>query len=284
MRGRQGSGRWTVADGSTPPGSWAGGDRYERYVGRWSRPVAHRFLSSLSVPAGARWLDVGCGTGALTATILGAAAPSAVLGVDPSPDFVAHAAAHVTDPRASFREGSAQALPADDDEFDVVASALVLNFVPDPPAALIELRRVTRPDGIVAGYVWDYTDGMQLLRRFWAAAAELDPAARELDEGLRFPLCRPEPLRALFAGAGLADVVVEEIVVPTVFADFDDYWTPFLGGTGPAPAYAVSLPEADRAVLRESLRSGLPTEPDGSIHLTARAWSVRGRCSSHGGS
>jgi SAM-dependent methyltransferase len=160
----------------------------------------------------------------------------------------------------------------------------VLNFVPDPPAALAELRRVTRPGGIVAGYVWDYADGMQLMRRFWDAAADLDPAARDLDEGLRFPLCRPAPLRALFAGAGLADVVVEEIVVPTVFADFDDYWTPFLGGTGPAPAYAVSLPEVDRAVLRESLRSGLPTEPDGSIHLTARAWSVRGRCSAHAAS
>jgi SAM-dependent methyltransferase len=270
-----------VTQAFSPPGSWAGGDRYEVYVGRWSRPVAGRFVEALGQPPGARWLDVGCGTGALTATILRTAAPSAVLGVDPSPDFVAHAAAHLADPRAAFREGSAQDLPADDGTFDAVVSGLVLNFVPDPVAALAEMRRVTRPDGVVAAYVWDYAGGMQLMRRFWDAAADLDPAARELDEGRRFPLCRPEPLRELFTGAGLADVAVEEIVVPTVFADFDDYWTPFLGGTGPAPAYAVLLPEPDRDALRESLRSRLPAEPDGSIRLTARAWSARGRCPSH---
>jgi SAM-dependent methyltransferase len=273
-----------VAQAFSPPGSWAGGDRYEAYVGRWSRPVARRFVAWLAVPAAARWLDVGCGTGALTATVLATAEPSAVLGVDPSPDFVAHAAAHVTDPRATFRGGSAQAIPADDAAFDAVVSGLVLNFVPDPPAALTEMHRVARPGGIVAGYVWDYTDGMQLMRQFWDAAASLDPAVRDLDEGLRFPLCRPDPLRGLFAGAGLADVEVEEIVVPTVFVDFDDYWTPFLGGTGPAPAYAAHLPAPDRAALRETLRSRLPTEPDGSIHLTARAWAVRGRRSSHAAS
>ena len=273
-----------MTEAFSPPGSWAGGDRYEAYVGRWSRPVARRFVASLDVPAGRRWLDVGCGTGALSGTILATAEPSAVVGVDPSADFVAHAAAHVADPRASFREGSAQALPAEDAAFDAVVSGLVLNFVPDPPAALAEMVRVGRPDGIVAAYVWDYADGMQLMRRFWDAAARLDPVAGNLDEGLRFALCRPEPLRALFTGAGLGDVEVEEIVVPTVFTDFDDYWTPFLGGTGPAPAYAAQLPEEARAALRKSLRSRLPTEADGSIHLTARAWAVRGRCSSHAAS
>ena len=269
---------------ATSSGSWADGDRYEAYVGRWSRPVARRFLTSLAVPPGGRWLDVGCGTGALTETILETAAPSAVLGVDPSADVVAHAAAQVTDPRASFREGSGQAIPGEDAGFDAVVSGLVLNFVPDPPAALAEMRRVVRPGGVVAAYVWDYAEGMQLIRRFWDAAAERDPAARDLDEGSRFPLCRPEPLRELFTAAGLADVAVEEVVVPTVFADFDDYWAPFLGGTGPAPAYAMSLAELDRAALRESLRARLPSEPDGSVHLTARAWSVRGRSSSHAGS
>ena len=252
-----------VTKAAPQPGSWAGGDRYEAYVGRWSRPVGRRFLAWLPAPAGARWLDVGCGTGAQTETIHETAAPSAGLGVDPSPDFVAHATAHVTDPRASFREGGAQAVPADDAAFDAVVSGLVLNFVPDPA---------------------QLGEGMQLMRMFWDAAAELDPAVRDLDEGLRFPLCRPEPLRELFAGAGLADVAVEEIVVPTVFADFDDYWTPFLGGTGPAPAYTVSLPEAHRVAVREHLRSRLPDGPDGSIHLTARAWAVRGRCQAHAAS
>jgi SAM-dependent methyltransferase len=275
-----------VEQTATPSGSWADGDRYEAYVGRWSRPVARQFLAELEVPAGRRWLDVGCGTGALTEQILSVAEPSAVVGVDPSADFVAHAAGHVSDPRAAFRQGTAQELPLDGTPFDAVVSGLVLNFVPDPDAAVAEMRRVLGPGGVVAAYVWDYADGMQFMRCLWDAAAELDPVARELDEGLRFPLCRPEPLRTLFADAGLEEVVVEEIVVPTVFAGFDDYWSPFLGGTGPAPAYAMSLSEGDRAALREVLRSRLPTDPDGAIRLTARAWAVRGRSvvSSHAGS
>ncbi|MGY1603159.1 class I SAM-dependent methyltransferase [Geodermatophilus sp. SYSU D00815] len=269
----------------TVPGSWAGAQRYEAYVGRWSRPVARRFLEQLSAPPGRRWLDVGCGTGALTGEVLAAAAPASVVGVDPSADFVAHAAAQLTDPRATFRVGVAQELPLPDGAADVVVSGLVLNFVPDPAAALTEMRRVTRPGGLVAAYVWDYAGGMQLMRHFWDAAAALDPAVRDLDEGLRFALCRPGPLRGLFEGAGLSGVEVEGIVVPTTFRDFDDYWTPFLGGTGPAPAYAVSLGEADRAALRELLRRRLPVAADGGVHLTARAWAVRGRSGSeHGAS
>ncbi|WP_448624695.1 class I SAM-dependent methyltransferase [Geodermatophilus sp. URMC 64] len=267
----------------TPPSPWAGGDRYESYVGRWSRLVARRFVTGLAGPPGRRWLDVGCGTGALAGAVLAYAAPAAVVGVDPSPDFVAHAAAHVTDPRAAFREGSAQALPLDDASVDVVVSGLVLNFVPDPAAALAEMSRVVTAGGTVAAYVWDYAGGMQLMRYFWDAATERDPATAALDEGRRFPLCRPGPLRDLFTSAGLDDVVTDEIVVPTVFADFDDYWTPFLGGTGPAPAHAMSLSETDRAALREILRARVPIEDDGSIRLSARAWTVRGRSgSSHG--
>jgi SAM-dependent methyltransferase len=262
------------------PSSWSGADRYESYVGRWSRPVGRRFLAWLGAAPRQRWIDVGCGTGALTETILANGEPAEVVGIDPSPDFLAAAAARVTDPRASFRQGSAQSLPLDDASADVLVSGLVLNFVPDAVAAVAEMRRVVGPPGVVAAYVWDYAGGMQLMQRFWAVAGELDPTVRELDEGLRFSLCRPDALRELFSGAGLTDVAVDEIVVPTVFADFDDYWSPFLGGTGPAPAYAVSLPEADRAALRETLRGRLPVEPDGSIHLTARAWAVRGRVAS----
>jgi hypothetical protein len=158
-----------------------------------------------------------------------------------------------------------------------VVSALVLNFVPRPDAALAEMRRVTRAGGWVGGYVWDYAEGMQLIRRFWDAATALDPAAAELDEARRFPLCRPEPLRALFATGGLSDVDVEEIVARTRFADFDDLWGPFLGGQGPAPGYCVALPPERRHALRERLRGTLPTASDGSITLTARAWAVRGR-------
>jgi hypothetical protein len=117
---------------------------------------------------------------------------------------------------------------------------------------------------------------MQLIRAFWDAAVRLNPAAADLDEARRFPVCRPEPLERLFSGAGLDDVAVRPVDVPTVFVDFDDYWTPFLGGQGPAPGYCASLSEPDLAALREELRARLPAEPDGSIRLTARAWAVRG--------
>jgi SAM-dependent methyltransferase len=158
----------------------------------------------------------------------------------------------------------------------VVVSALVLNFVPDPPAGLLEMRRTARPGGTVAAYVWDYAGGMELMTHFWDAAIEQAPAAGPLREELRFGMCRPDPLRELFVDAGLDDVAVDEIVVATVFADFDDYWSPFLGGQGPAPAYAMSLDAEDRWALREGLRARLPVEDDGSIRLTARAWAVRG--------
>jgi SAM-dependent methyltransferase len=163
-----------------------------------------------------------------------------------------------------------------DEEFDVAVAGLVLNFVPDSATAMAEMCRAVRPGGIVAAYVWDYGGGMQLIHRFWAAAVEQDPGARQFDEAARFDVCRPEPLRALVEDAGLADVVLDGIEIPTVFASFDDYWTPFLGGQGPAPAYLAERTDADRAALREDLRERLPTRPDGSIHLTARAWAVQG--------
>jgi SAM-dependent methyltransferase len=259
-----------------PPSSWVGADAYEAYVGRWSRLVAPRFLDWLGVPERSRWLDVGCGTGALSQAILVTCDPAEVVGVDPSPPFVAHAASQCPDPRAAFRKGDAERLPVDHGSFDAVVSGLVLNFVPDQRAALREMHRAAQPGGVVAAYVWDYADGMQLMAHFWDAAVESAPEAGTLREDLRFATCRPDPLRELFLDAGLEDVVLAEIVVPTVFTDFADYWTPFLGGQGPAPAYAMSLAEEDRAALRERLRARLPAEDDGSIRLTARAWVVRG--------
>jgi SAM-dependent methyltransferase len=245
-------------------------------MGRWSRLVAAEFLTWVDVPANGRWLDVGCGTGAVTAAVLRLGSPAEVVGVDQSEGFVGHARAHVADARARFEVAPATDLPFADATFDAAVSGLVLNFVPEPDRAALELARVVRPGGTVAAYVWDYAGEMQFLRRFWEAAAELDPRARELDEGARFPLCHPDALRALLDGAGLANVEVAPLDVPTVFRDFDDYWTPFLGGQAPAPAYAMSLAEDDRATLRERLRSGLPTAPDGTIALMARAWAVRG--------
>ena len=252
------------------------GAPYERYVGRWSRRVAPPFLRWLSIPPGRAWLDVGCGTGALTAAILDGCAPASVAGVEPSAGFLAAARERIGG-RATFLAGSATAIPLDDASVDVVVSALVLNFVPDAGAALQEMRRVTESGGTIAAYVWDYSDRMQLMRHFWEAAVELDPGAARLDERTRFPLCRPEGLEALLAGAGLADVDVHAIDIATRFAGFDDYWEPFLGGQGPAPAYAMSLDEDRRARLRERLRARLSVSAGGSIDLTARAWAVRGR-------
>ncbi len=255
---------------------WASGDAYEPYVGRWSRLVAGAFLAWLGVPPGRRWLDVGCGTGALTQVILREAQPQSLTGIDPSAGYATYARDHTPDPRVTFLVGDAEALPDPDGVYDVAVSGLVLNFVPHPARMLAEQVRVTRPGGTVAAYVWDYAGQMQLMRHFWDAAVALDPAARELDEGRRFPLCRPGPLSAPYEGAGLGRVETRAIDVPTRFRDFDDYWEPFLGGQGPAPGYAMALDEERRAALREHLRARLPIAADRAIHLRARAWAVRG--------
>ena len=253
---------------------WVEGAAYEKYMGRWSAPVAAAFVEQLGVPAGRRWLDVGCGTGVLTAAVVAAADPHDVTGLDPSPGFVARARRQVD--RARFTVGSATALPFPHGRFDATVGGLMLNFVPEPTVAVAELTRVTAPGGVVAAYVWDYAGGMGMLRSFWDAVVRLDPTAAALDEGTRFPLCRPEPLRALWTGTGMEEVAVGEIEVPVVFADFDDYWLPFLGGQGPAPTYVASLDDARRAALRDMLAERLPTADDGSIPLRARAWTVRG--------
>ncbi len=257
--------------------TWALGDAYEPYVGRWSRLVAADLLDWLAVPPGGDWLDVGCGTGALTRTILDKAEPASVTGIDAAEGFVAYAREHVKDSRARFEVGDATALPFPDGTFSAAVSGLVLNFVPRPEAMAAEMARVARSGGTVALYVWDYADRMQLMRVFWDCAVALDPASAEKDEGRRFPICNPEPLAELFREAGLADVEVRGIEVPTRFRDFDDYWQPFLGGQGPAPTYTMSLGEEQRTALRERIRSRLPVESDGSISLVARAWAVRGR-------
>ncbi|MCB2043334.1 MAG: methyltransferase domain-containing protein [Rhodoferax sp.] len=255
--------------------TWESGDPYEQYVGRWSRRVAPLFLDWLAVAPGRRWLDLGCGTGALSAAVLDHAAPSSVHGVEPSDGFRATAQRNLGD-RVQLHAGDALSIPLSDASVDVVVSSLVLNFVPDPRAALAEMARVTGVGGTLAAYVWDYAGRMELMRHFWDAAIAQDPAATALDEGMRFPLCRADALEALFANAGLRQVLVAPIDISTPFVDFDDYWQPFLGGQGPAPAYAMSLAPADRSALREAIRARLPTSSDGRIGLVARAWAVRG--------
>lgn len=255
---------------------FADGEAYEHYIGRWSRPVGHIFLDWLSQSQGLRWADVGCGTGALAETILKKAAPNWVVGIEPSEGFLNVARASIEDVRVKFIPGDAQSLPLENQEVDVVVSGLVLNFVPDKKSALKEMRRVVKPGGTVAAYVWDYSGDMQLIWYFWDAAAALFPDAVEHDEGNQFPICKPEPLAELFSGVGLETVETCALDTPTVFADFDDYWSPFLKGVGPAGAFCVSLPKNDQERLREKLESTLPVNADGTIGLTARAWAVRG--------
>ena len=256
--------------------NWASGAVYEPYIGRWSRPVAREFLAWLDIPAQSRWLDVGCGTGAISQMILQNASPSQVKGIDQSEGFIHFARQQVSDVRVSFEVGDAQALSEPSAGYDAAISGLVLNFVPAKEKMVAEMARVTRSGGTVAVYVWDYADKMQMLRYFWDAAIAIDPRGNEVDEGSRFPICKPEPLAELFRSTGLQAVETRAIDIPMAFTSFDDFWTPFLSGQGPAPHYAMSLSEADRAALREHLRSKLPIQADGSIPLIARVWAVRG--------
>ncbi|MFB3820272.1 MAG: class I SAM-dependent methyltransferase [Candidatus Methylomirabilales bacterium] len=255
--------------------TWDRGHRYEEYVGRWSRRVAPLFLAWLRIPAGRGWLDVGCGTGALCEAILAHGSPSRVIGVDPAQGFLQAAKDNLAD-RALLCRGTAVEIPLEDSAVDVVVSGLVLNFVPDPPAAVREMVRVVGGAGTIAAYVWDYAGRMELMRLFWDTAVELRPEAAREDEGVRFPLCRPPALAELFGAAGLRGVDVTAMDIPTRFASFEDYWQPFLGGQGPAPGYTISLDEVARARLRDRLQARLPVAADGSISLTARAWAVRG--------
>jgi SAM-dependent methyltransferase len=255
---------------------WAAGSSYEDFMGRWSRRLAPRFVSWLHAPARGHWLDVGCGTGALTDAICRHALPASVLGCDPAEPLVEYARAQCQDPRASFAVAGAGGLPDRAGGYDGVTSLLALNFLPDAEAAVQEMRSLTAARGTVSACVWDYGDGMQLLRRFWDAATTVDATARALDEGERFPLCRPDPLAELFRAGGLRDVLCEPIEISTELASFDDCWQPFLGGTGPAPSYVASLDADRRTALARTLEQTLPRGPGGTIPLTARAWAVRG--------
>ena len=239
--------------------AWERGDPYEQYVGRWSRQVAPRFLAWLGIPAGKRWLDVGCGTGALCAWILDHCSPFSVLGVDPSEGFLEKAREQLSG-RVMLQRGSAAEIPLCDASVDVTVSGLVLNFVPNQHAALSEMARVTVDGGTIGAYVWDYAGKMDLMRFFWDAAVEIDPDAAAMDEGARFPMCRPEPLTDFFVRAGLREIEITAIDILTHFRDFEDYWRPFLGGQGPAPAFAMALDETARAQLRELIRSRIPQQ------------------------
>lgn len=255
--------------------TWAESDGYDDYMGRWSQPVARRFLEWLGVPAGSDWVDVGCGTGALAPTIDEKAAPSRLAGIDPSPGSIRAASRRLRE-RAELTTGEAESLPFESDSFDAAVSGLAINSFPEPATALQEMQRVTAGGGTVAAYVWDYADGMETIRRFWEAVVRPNPSISHLDEATRFPLCNAEPLTALFRSAELTSVETTALEIPTVFSSFEGYWRPTLGDQGPAPSYVGSLSGPDRRSPKSRLMDELPTSPDGTITLTGRAWAIRG--------
>jgi SAM-dependent methyltransferase len=250
-------------------------DAYDAHVGRYGAALAAALIDAGGIPSGARALDVGCGPGALTVALAGRLGASRVAAVDPSEPFVAACRAHV--PRADVRMASAQALPFDDASFDAVLSQLVVNFLSDAPRAVAEMARVTVPGGVVAACVWDYAEGMTLLRTFWDVAVALDPeGAGPLDERTRMPYCSPDALRALWEGAGLRTVRTGALTVGAAYRSLADLWWPLERGVAPSGAYVASLSEDARRALREEVGRRLGA-PDGPFELTARAWWVAGR-------
>lgn len=259
---------------TTSDDSWSAGQSYERYMGRWSRQMAARFLDWLAPPRDADWLEIGCGTGALTETVLAAGAPRSVLATDQSADFVSHAQSAIDDARVRFEAADARSLPVEDASVDVVTSAIALNFVPDMTVALAEMQRVLRPGGLLSFYVWDYPGGgVGMIDVFWKAAAEMDPEAADLDEARRFPFCTAEGLAELCDDAGVPAPQIAGLEITTAFADFEAFWQPFTLGAGPAPAYCVGLPPDRRQALKARLAETLGSE--GPLRLTARAWAVK---------
>jgi ubiquinone/menaquinone biosynthesis C-methylase UbiE len=251
-------------------------EAYERFMGRWSRVTGAIFLDWLDPPRAARWLDVGCGTGVFTELILNTCSPLTVTAIDPSHAQIEHARGQAVGQRAEFHVAGAQSMAFPDAAFDVVASALVINFIPDRPAALKEMHRVTRPGGAVAGYIWDFAGESSTsapLRRAMRHIG-LDPPATAGTEGSSLA-----ELRTLFERTGLTAVSTRTIDVSMSFSGFDEYWSSQTPSFAPATKMIAALPDADRARLQDVLREQLSAGPDGSIVCSARANAIKARVS-----
>lgn len=255
---------------------WNEGDPYEYFMGRWSSLMAPEFLKWLAISSDKSWLDVGCGTGALSEAIERNCNPKHLTCVDPSTGFIEKVKNRFSR-HGEARVGSAENLPFEDERFELVVSGLALNFFQNLEQALSELIRVSKPNGVIAAYVWDYSGRMDFLRYFWDAAYKIDSKSKALDEGLRFPICNSENLINAFEKANLTEVESANLDIDTIFKDFDDYWNPFLGAQGPAPSYLSSLNSEHQKELKNLVKERLQIEPDGSIKLLGRALAIRGK-------
>ena len=247
------------------------GDIYDRFIGRYGVPLGDAMLDFAGVRPGMRVLDVGCGSGALAGRAARLVGATNVAAVDPSEPFAEACRRRV--PEADVRVASAESLPFDDATFDAVLAQLVINFMSDAPKGVSEMARVAMPGGVVAACVWDYRGGMRLLRAFWDSAKRLDSAAP--DEGAFMSYATPEELGELWIHAGVGDVSVSAREAEAEYDDFDDLWTPFLAGIGPAGAYTASLDPVGQSALRERFRAELG-HPAGPFTLSAKAWCVQG--------
>jgi SAM-dependent methyltransferase len=249
---------------------------YERFMGRWSRLLAPTFIAFAGVRNGDRVLDVGTGTGSVASTAEASMPMSQIVGIDPSPAFVAYAQKNAKSTRAQYEVGDAQALKFKAGSFDHTLALLVMNFIPDEHKAIAEMRRVTRPQGSVSACVWDYDAGMQMLRFFWDEAIALDPAIEPKDER-HMKLSREGQLGDLWRRAGLISIKEEPLVIDQAYSSFNDYWDSFTRGAGPGGAYVVSLSEDRRQQLEARMRKRLLGDrQDGPFTLKAKAWCVRG--------
>jgi len=255
--------------------AWQSGDPYEYFMGRWSKLVASKFVDWLSPKTGLRWLDVGCGSGALSEAIITRHKPEKVIAIDQSEGFVRTAQQRLGN-QVNCKVGNAMSLPLENETINIAVSGLVLNFIPEPGQALLEMRRVTTKGGTVAVYIWDYAGNMAFLKYFWDVVVELNPTASPLHEGRRFLAFNRDQLKDSFSQAGLTEIEITPLEIVTHFIDFEDYWKPFLGGQGPAPSYVAKLTDPERLQLKETLAQRLPINGDGSITLSARAWATKG--------
>ena len=244
-------------------------DAYDRFMGRYSTLLSPQMADLADVAPGQRVLDVGCGPGALTAVLVDRVGAGKVVAVDPSEPFVE--AARVRFPDVDVRHAPAEDLPFEADSFDAAIAQLVVHFMTDPVAGLREMRRVTRPGGVVAACVWDHAGGRGPLSLFWEAARQLDPTAA--DE-LRLAGARRDHLGELFKSAGISDVEQSEFGVTLQHPSFDEWWEPYTQGVGPAGAHVAGLDPERRAQLRDRCRKLLPDPP---FTLESIAWTARGR-------